>query len=102
VLFYFRTHSSYLSGAYLCKSKTAEYEFESAALKVLFDTFQALTQYFCVTLVHHFVTVWTVTKPNEHLVNQWFTVSLVTTRVDFRKVILKSRGQVKTLSPALR
>ena len=41
----FREHSSGLSGAYLCKSKTAENEFKSDAQKVRFDTFQALNQY---------------------------------------------------------
>ena len=85
-------HVFYPSGAYLCKSKTAENELESDAPKVRFDTFQALSQYFCVTLVHHFVTVLAVVKTNEYLVNQWLTVSVVTTMVDFQKVVLKSWG----------
>ena len=38
-LFYFRAHSSYLGGAYIYKSKTAEYESKSDAQKVRFDTF---------------------------------------------------------------
>ena len=50
-------HIFYFSGAYLRKAKTAEYEFESDALKVRFDTFQALSQYFFVTFERHFVTV---------------------------------------------
>jgi hypothetical protein len=45
-----------------------------------------------VTFVHHFVTVWVVVKTDEHIVNQWFTASVVTTMVDFQKVVLKSWG----------
>ena len=53
----FAEHSSYLRGAYLCKAKTAEYEFESDAPEVRFDTSQTLFQYFFVTFERHFVTV---------------------------------------------
>ena len=84
---YFREHNSDLGGAYLCKAKTAENEFESDALEVRFDTFQALTQYFCVTLVHLFVTVLTVVNSDEILVYQWFMPLFVTTEVIFQKVV---------------
>ena len=53
----FREHSSDLGGACLCKRKTAEYEFGSNAPVVRFDTSQAGSRYFCVTLCTHFVTV---------------------------------------------
>ena len=53
----FAEHIFYLSGAYLCKAKTAEYEFESDAPEVRFDTSQTLFQYFFVTFERHFVTV---------------------------------------------
>jgi len=53
----FAEHIFYLSGAYLCKAKTAEYEFESDAPEVRFDTSQTLSQYFFVTFERHFVTV---------------------------------------------
>ena len=84
---YFRAHSSYLSGAYLYKSKTAENEFKSNALEVHLDTFQTLTHCFCVTLVHHFVTVWTSVKSDENTVYQWSTLLFVTTEVAFQKVV---------------
>ena len=84
---YFRAHSSYLSGAYLYKSKTAENEFKSDAQKVHLDTFQTLTHCFCVTLVHHFVTVWTSVNSDENTVYQWFTLLFVTTEVAFQKVV---------------
>ena len=57
---YLREYSSDLGGAYLRKAKTAEYEFESDAPEVRFDTSQAGSQYISVTFEHHFVTVWTV------------------------------------------
>jgi len=57
-----REYSFDLGGAYLCKAKTAEYEFESDAPEVRFDTFQAQSQYFCVTFEHHFVMVGAVVK----------------------------------------
>ena len=84
---YFRAHSSYLSGAYLYKSKTAENEFKSNALEVHLDTFQTLTHCFCVTLVHHFVTVWTVVNSDENNVYQCFTPLFVTIEVLFQKVV---------------
>ena len=59
---YFREHNSDLDGAYLYKKKTAESELGSNAPEVRFDTFRAQTQYSYVTLVHHFVTVWTVAR----------------------------------------
>jgi hypothetical protein len=52
-----REYSFDLGGAYLCKAKTAEYEFESDAPEVRFDTSQTLFQYFFVTFERHFVTV---------------------------------------------
>ena len=57
---YFREYSSDLSGAYLCKAKTAEYEFGSDAPEVRFDTSQADFQYLCVTFGTYFVKVWSV------------------------------------------
>ena len=53
----FAEHIFYLSGAYLRNAKTAEYEFESDAPEVRFDTSQTLFQYFFVTFERHFVTV---------------------------------------------
>ena len=54
---YFREYSSYLSGASLCKAKTAEFEFGSDAPEVRFDTSQADFQYLCVTFRTYFVIV---------------------------------------------
>ena len=53
----FREHSSDLGGAYLWKTKTAEYEFGSNTPEVRFDTSQAGFRYFYVTFLTHFVTV---------------------------------------------
>ncbi|MBP7105507.1 MAG: hypothetical protein KBA83_10315 [Fermentimonas sp.] len=53
----FREHSSDLGGAYLWKTKTAEYEFGSNTPEVRFDTSQAGFRYFYVTFRTHFVTV---------------------------------------------
>ena len=91
----FREHSSDLGGAYLCKRKTAEYEFESNAPEVRFDTSQAGFRYFCVTFGTHFVTVWTVVTYNKNTVGQEVRPSCVTTGVDFQKAVLKVCGQVK-------
>jgi hypothetical protein len=57
---YFREYSSDLGGAYLCKAKTAEYEFGSDAPEVRFDTSQVDSQYLCVTFGTYFVMVWSV------------------------------------------
>ena len=81
----FREHSSDLGGAYLCKRKTAEYEFESNAPEVRFDTSQAGFRYFCVTFGTHFVTVWTAFTYNKNTVGQTVRPSCVTTGVDFQK-----------------
>jgi hypothetical protein len=54
-----------------------------------------------VTFERHFVTVWTVVKTDEDIINQRFTVSVVTLWAIFQKVVLKSRGQVKALFPCL-
>lgn len=43
---------------------------------------------FLVTLVRHFVIVRAVIKQNQHLVDQWFTLSTVTIWVIFQKVSL--------------
>ena len=45
----FAEHIFYLSGAYLCKAKTAEFELESYVLQVRFDADQALSEYLFVT-----------------------------------------------------
>ena len=97
----FREHCSWLGGAYLCKSKTAEYEFESDAPEVRFDTSQAGFRYFCVTFCTHFVTVWTVAMQCYKPIDQLVIIPSVTTWVVFRKAVLKARGQVKPLACAL-
>ena len=98
---YFREHNSDLGGAYLCKAKTAEYEFGSNAPEVRFDTSQTYSQYFCVTLGPHFVTVWTVAMQCYKPIDQLVIIPSVTTWVVFRKAVLKARGQVKPLACAL-
>ena len=90
-------HVFYLSGGYLCKSKTAEYEFESDAPEVRFDTSQADSQYFCVTFCAHFVTVWTVVMQCYNTIGQLVIIPSVMTGMVFRKAVLKARGQVKPL-----
>ena len=94
---YFREHCSWLGGAYLCKAKTAEYEFGSDAPEVRFDTSQAGFRYFCVTFCTHFVTVLTVAMQCYKPIDQLVIAPSVTTWVVFQKVVLKARGQVKPL-----
>ena len=91
----FREHNSDLGGAYLCKAKTAESEFGSNAPEVCFDTSQAGSQYFCVTLCTHFVIVETVDTWHYKTAGQCVRIPSVTTGAVFRKAILKARGQVK-------
>ena len=82
---YFREHSSGLSGTYLCKAKTAEYEFGSDAPEVRFDTSQAGSLYYCVTFSTHFVTVCPVHIYNRSTLGQVVRPSSVTTEVIFQK-----------------
>ena len=76
---YFREHSSDLGGAYLCRAKTAEYEFGSNAPEVLFDTSQAGFRYFCVTFCTHFVTVRTISMKCYKSIDQLVITPSVTT-----------------------
>jgi len=92
---HFREHNSGLSGTYLCKAKTAEYEFGSDAPEVRFDTSQAGSLYYCVTFSTHFVTVWPVHIYNRSTLGQVVTPSSVTTEVIFQKTVLKGWGQAK-------
>ena len=98
----FREHSSGLSGAYLCKSKTAESEFWSDAPEVRFDTSQTGFRYFAVTFGTHFVTVRSVVARNRATVDQVVRPSSVTTEVIIQKTVLKGWGQVKPQVRVLR
>ena len=92
---YFHEHSSDLGAAYLWKEKTAEFEFGNNAPEVCFDTSQAGSQYFCVTLCTHFVIVETVDMWHYKRVGQCVRMRSVTTKVVFRKAVLKAHGKVK-------
>ncbi len=98
----FREHSSDLGGAYLCKTKIAEYEFGNNAPEVRFDTSQADFRYSCVTFGTHFVTVGTVFILHDYTVGQCFIMPSVTTGIVFRKAVLKARGKVKPQVNTLR
>jgi hypothetical protein len=90
---YLREYSSDLGGAYLCKTKTAEYEFGSNTPEVYFDTSQAGSQYLRVTFWHHFVTVWTVVILHYNPVDQFVRIPSVMTRVVFRKTVFEELGE---------